>query len=209
MISSKNKFFPEEDFERSDFSNLIEKIQETDELKFSAEAEEKLFKKIEKITPEKPFLLKIKCYFNKMPAFRKTAPAFAMLAVAIIVFSILPVKKVLISEDYFAQVKHDLQFTNKNQSFEDAPEETISIYEEDTNGDGSYDVIKYDLDSDGKLDYITIDFNHDNYTDILAVDTNGDGKMDYFEYDLDFDKNFDHAGVDTTGNEISDTFYIL
>ena len=209
MISLNNNFTPEEEFEKEEFSSLINELQNLDDLTGSPEAKEKLFRELKKIRPKKPLSLIIKDYFIAPFFFGKPVPAFAMLVIASIIFLVLPIKKVLIPEGYLGQVKYDLQFSEKNLSFEDGPEETISVFEEDTNGDGLYDVIKYDLDSDGKLDYITIDFNHDNYTDILAVDTDGDGKMDYFEYDLDYDRNFDHAGIDSTGNEISDSFYLL
>ncbi|NOX16997.1 MAG: hypothetical protein GXO87_01790 [Chlorobi bacterium] len=209
MTLLDDKYHPEEDFEKEEFSEVIRELKNLEYLTVSPEAKKKLFDKLEKIQPKKPFSLLFKNYFFEPFHRGKTVPAFSMLAVTLIIFLFMPAKKIIFTQKYLNEIKNEIPLSGKYQTFNDDPEDALSVFEEDTNGDGSFNIISYDLNNDGLIDFITFDMNHDNVTDLIVEDKNNDGLMDYFEFDLDFDSHFDYAGIDITKDEIPDKFYIL
>jgi hypothetical protein len=91
MDSKKNKYQPETDFEKKEFSKLINNIRQSDEEKVSDEFEKNFFTELHKVKPVMPLGLRIKTKINfyfeqrriKLFAVAVTAVAF-FLVVAIL-----------------------------------------------------------------------------------------------------------------------------
>jgi hypothetical protein len=63
------------------------------------------------------------------------------------------------------------------------------------NGDGKFDLYKYDTNNDGRPDTVYRDLNHDGRFELLEQDRNDDGRPDRYAYQLD-DKQWDLARED-------------
>ncbi len=78
----------------------------------------------------------------------------------------------------------------------------------DTNKDGKFDTLIYELNNDDNHEVIISDMNFDGKIDIIYVDFDSDGKVEAVITDEDKDKNFEHYLLDTDFNGEFDTIGI-
>jgi len=89
----------------------------------------------------------------------------------------------------------------------------------DTNKDGKFDTLIYelnkdennevvisDLNYDGKIDIIYVDFNSDGKIEAVITDEDNDRNFEHYLLDADFDNEFDTIGIDEDKDGIPDSF---
>ncbi len=78
----------------------------------------------------------------------------------------------------------------------------------DTNKDGKFDTLIYELNKDENNEVVISDMNYDGKIDIIYVDFDSDGNVETVITDEDNDKNFEHYLLDTDFNNEFDTIGI-
>lgn len=81
---------------------------------------------------------------------------------------------------------------------------TTGIRNNDTNGDGEYDVVYADTNDDGNINVLAIDTNYYGLLDVWCFDTNGDGKIDVIERDANDDGTIEAMNIDMNYDGIAD-----
>lgn len=94
MESKKNKYKSETEFEKKEFSGLIEKLGNLDEEKVSDNFDDKFSKELDRTTIPIPVRVKIKNIFTSTSEFHpwKLYAIVSMAAVILLIFIVLPIK---------------------------------------------------------------------------------------------------------------------
>ena len=120
MESKKNKYKPETDFEKKEFSKLIDNINQLDKEKVSEEFEKKFFAELQKVKPALPFGMRIKARIKlyleqrkvKVFAVVTTIVAFFLVVVLLSIKEHPTQEKIIISQKDSAQIDLEKNRTN-------------------------------------------------------------------------------------------------